>query len=114
VCARTRTHAFLERRYLIISGPRSSRIYVVDTKPNPTKAAIHKIIEPEEVFEKTGYSRPHTVRCGPEGIYICTLGGGGNDGTDGPHTTGCAQDGVAVVSLNRRVRIMTVFGAPYG
>jgi selenium-binding protein 1 len=53
-------HAFLERRYLIIPGLRSSRIYVVDTKPDPTKAKIHKIIEPEEVFKKTGYSRPHT------------------------------------------------------
>jgi selenium-binding protein 1 len=77
-------HAFLERRYLIIPGIRSSRIYVIDTKPDPTKAKIHKIIEPEEVFKKTGYSRPHTVHCGPEGIYVRTLGGGGKDGADGP------------------------------
>jgi hypothetical protein len=35
------------------------------------------------VFKKTGYSRPHTVHCGPEGIYVSTLGGGGKDGTDG-------------------------------
>ena len=63
---------------------RSSRIYIVDTKPDPTKAKIHKIIEPEEIFRKTGYSRPHTVHCGPEGIYVSTLGGGGKDGTDGP------------------------------
>jgi hypothetical protein len=56
----------------------------VDTKPDPTKATICKIIEPEEVFKKTGYSRPHTVHCGPEGIYVSTLGGGGKDGTDGP------------------------------
>src|ERR1700726_1936690 len=55
-------HAFLKRRFLIIPGIRSSRIYIVDTKPDPTKAKIHKIIEPEEVFKKTGYSRPHTVR----------------------------------------------------
>ena len=73
-------HAFLERRYLIIPGLRSSRIYVIDTKPDPTKAKIHKIIEPEEVFRKTGYSRPHTIYCGPEGIYVSTLGGGGPDG----------------------------------
>jgi selenium-binding protein 1 len=77
-------HAFLERRFLIIPGIRSSRIYVIDTKPSPTEAKIHKIIEPEEVFRKTGYSRPHTVHCGPEGIYVSTLGGGGPDGTDGP------------------------------
>ena len=77
-------HAFLERRYLIIPGIRSSRIYIVDTKPDPTQAKIHKIIEPEEIFKKTGYSRPHTIHCGPEGIYVSTLGGGGKDGTDGP------------------------------
>lgn len=77
-------HAFLERRYLIIPGLRSSRIYVIDTEPHPTQAKIHKIIEPEEVFKKTGYSRPHTVHCGPEGIYVSTLGGGGKDGTEGP------------------------------
>ena len=35
-------------------------------------------------MRKTGYSRPHTVHCGPEGVYISTLGGGGADGTQGP------------------------------
>lgn len=77
-------HGLLERRYLIIPGIRSSRIYVIDTQGGPTAARIHKIIEPEEVFRKTGYSRPHTVHCGPEGIYVSTLGGGGPDGTKGP------------------------------
>ncbi len=77
-------HAFLQRRYLIIPGIRSSRIYVIDTWPSPAEAKIHKIIEPEELFAKTGYSRPHTIHCGPEGIYVSTLGGGGPDGTDGP------------------------------
>ncbi len=76
-------HAFLERRYLLVPGLRSSRIYVIDAK-DPLTASIHKIIEPEEVLAKTGYSRPHTIHCGPEGIYISTLGGGGPDGTDGP------------------------------
>ena len=70
-----RRHAFLERRYLIIPGIRSSRIYIVDTKPDPTQAKVHKPIEPEETFRKTGYSRPHTAHCGPEGIYVSTLGG---------------------------------------
>ena len=77
-------HAFLQRRYLIIPGIRSSRIYVVDTRPDPARPTIVKIIEPDEVLRKTGYSRPHTIHCGPEGIYISTLGGGGADGTQGP------------------------------
>ena len=54
-------HPFLERRYLIIPGIRSSRIYVIDVKNAPGEIKIHKIIEPEEVFAKTGYSRPHTT-----------------------------------------------------
>jgi selenium-binding protein 1 len=76
-------HAFLERRYLIIPGIKSSRIYIIDVK-EPLKAKIHKIIEADEIMDKTGYSRPHTIHCGPEGIYVSTLGGGGKDGTDGP------------------------------
>ncbi|MDB5998884.1 MAG: selenium-binding protein [Rhizobacter sp.] len=76
-------HAFLQRRYLIIPGIRSSRIYVIDTQPDPRRPTIAKVIEPEEVMRKTGYSRPHTIHCGPEGIYVSTLGGAGADGTDG-------------------------------
>ena len=33
-----------------------------------------KTIEPEEIAEKTGYTRPHTVHCGPGGIYVAALG----------------------------------------
>ena len=76
-------HPFTERRYLVVPGMRSSRLYIIDTKPEPLKARIAKVIEPEEVIRKTGYSRPHTVHCGPEGIYISTLGAKGPDGTDG-------------------------------
>ncbi len=77
-------HTFVKRRYLVIPGIRSSRIYVIDTQPDPARPTIAKVIEPEEIFRKTGYSRPHTVHCGPEGIYVSTLGGGGPDGTQGP------------------------------
>ena len=77
-------HAFLQRRYLIIPGIRSSRIYVVDTQPDPARPTICKVIAPDEVLRKTGYSRPHTVHCGPEGIYVSTLGGSGADGTGSP------------------------------
>ena len=77
-------HAFLQRRYLVIPGIRSSRIYIVDTWPDPRAPTLVKTIEPDELLRKTGYSRPHTVHCGPEGIYISTLGGAGADGTQGP------------------------------
>src|ERR1700758_3879960 len=76
-------HPHLERRYFVVPGLRSSRIHIVDTKPDPTKLEIVKTIEPEELFARTGYSRPHTVHCGPEGIYVSALGapnGGGPGG----------------------------------
>ncbi|SAK60116.1 selenium-binding protein [Caballeronia calidae] len=67
-------HPHMERRYLVVPGLRSSRIHIIDTKPDPTKPVIVKTIEPEELAEKTGYTRPHTVHCGPGGIYITALG----------------------------------------
>jgi len=69
-------HAHAERRYLIVPGLRSSRIHVLDTKPNPRKPKIVKVIEPEEIAEKANYSRPHTIHCGPEGIYVVAIADG--------------------------------------
>ena len=54
-------HPHVERRYLVVPGLRSSRIYIIDTKADPRHPTIAKVIEPEEVIERTGYSRPHTV-----------------------------------------------------
>jgi selenium-binding protein 1 len=77
-------HPHVERRYLIVPGLRSSRIYVIDTKADPRRPEIVKILEPEELAKHAGYSRPHTVHCGPEGIYVSALGGAnGNDGPGG-------------------------------
>ena len=76
-------HPHLERRYLIVPGIRSSRIYVIDTKPDPRRLEIVKTIEPEDVFKRTGYSRPHTVHCGPEGIYVSALGAPDGTGPGG-------------------------------
>ena len=45
-------HPHVERRYLIVPGLRSSRIYVIDTKPNPAQPRIGKIIEPEEIVAR--------------------------------------------------------------
>src|SRR6476619_3786323 len=76
-------HPHVERRYLIVPGLRSSRIYVIDTKPDPRNPKVSKIIEPEEIIEGTGYSRPHTVHCGPDGIYVSALGNADGDGPGG-------------------------------
>jgi methanethiol oxidase len=76
-------HPHIERRYLIVPGLRSSRIHVFDTKPDPRTPRLVKTIEPEELMAKTGYSRPHTVHCGPEGIYLSALGDEKGDGPGG-------------------------------
>ena len=39
-------HAALERRYLIVPGLRSSRTYVLDTKPDPRRPQVVRTIEP--------------------------------------------------------------------
>jgi selenium-binding protein 1 len=76
-------HPHVERRYLVVPGLRSSRIHIIDTKPDPQKPQIVRVIEPEEVFERVNYSRFHTIHCGPEGIYISALGSTDGEGPGG-------------------------------
>src|SRR4051812_46221085 len=76
-------HPHIERRYLLVPGLRSSRIHIVDTKPDPRQPRIARVIEPEEVMSRSGYSRPHTFHCGPEGIYVSALGAPDGDGPGG-------------------------------
>ena len=73
----------MERRYLIVPGIGSSRIYILDTKPNPKQPKIVKVIEPEEFIKKTGYTSPHTIHCGPDGVYGSALGSASGDGPGG-------------------------------
>jgi selenium-binding protein 1 len=52
-----------------------------DTKPDPRKPQIVKVIEPETLAARTGYTSPHTIHCGPDGIFASALGatdGGGS------------------------------------
>ncbi|MFW6027180.1 MAG: selenium-binding family protein [bacterium] len=76
-------HPHVERRYLVVPGLRSSRLHILDTRPDPARPHIVKVIEAEEIAEKTGYSRPHTIHCGPEGIYVSALGNPEGDGPGG-------------------------------
>jgi selenium-binding protein 1 len=73
----------VERRYLVLPGTHSSRIHVVDTAPDPRAPRLVKVIEGEEVMAKTGYAAPHTVHCGPDGIYLNALGARDGDGPGG-------------------------------
>jgi selenium-binding protein 1 len=76
-------HPHVERRYLVVPGLRSSRIHIIDTKPDPRQPKIVKVIEPEVLADRTGYSRPHTLHCGPDGIYVSALGSPSGEGPGG-------------------------------
>jgi selenium-binding protein 1 len=73
----------MERRYLVLPGTHSSRIHVIDTAPDPRNPRLVKVIQGEEVIAKTGYAAPHTVHCGPDGIYMNALGRADGDGPGG-------------------------------
>jgi methanethiol oxidase len=75
-------HHHAARRYLIVPGLRSSRLHVFDTGPDPARPRLVKVVEPEELAAQAGYSRPHTLHCGPDGMFLSCLGGA--DGSDGP------------------------------
>jgi selenium-binding protein 1 len=76
-------HPHMERRYLVVPGTHSSRIHIVDTKPDPRSPKLVKVIEGDEVMKKTGYAAPHTVHCGPDGIYMNALGAPDGNGPGG-------------------------------
>jgi methanethiol oxidase len=76
-------HDHGDRRYLIVPGLRSSRVYVLDTKETPDAPQIVKVLGPEELGKRASYSRPHTVHCGPGGLFVSCLGGGSEDGPGG-------------------------------
>jgi len=76
-------HPHIERRYLLVPGLRSSRIYVIDTKPDGRALKIVKTVEAQEIANRAGYSRPHTTHCGPDGIYVSALGAPDGDGPGG-------------------------------
>jgi selenium-binding protein 1 len=79
-------NAHVERRYLIVPGTHSSRIHILDTQPDPRQPTLVKVIEGDEVTKKTGYAAPHTVHCGPDGIYLNALGAPDGNGPGGIFT----------------------------
>lgn len=82
LCHEGHDHHNLERRFLLVPGLRSSHTYVLDTKPDPLRPRLTHVIDAAELAAKAGYSRPHTVHCGPGAIFMSALGGA--NGADGP------------------------------
>jgi selenium-binding protein 1 len=76
-------HPHMERRYLLVPGIHSSRIHILDTKPDPRQPRIVKVIDAETLARRTGYAAPHTVHCGPDAIYMSALGAPDGNGPGG-------------------------------
>ncbi|ALE72485.1 selenium-binding protein [Pseudonocardia sp. EC080625-04] len=73
----------LARRYLLVPGLRSSDVHVLDTEPDPRAPRLVRTVGAKELSERAGYSRPHTLHCGPDGVFMTCLGGAEGD-DDGP------------------------------
>ncbi|KAM7278112.1 hypothetical protein ACFE04_005246 [Oxalis oulophora] len=64
-----------DRRFLVLPSLVSGRIYAIDTKENPKAPALYKVVEPEEIVQKTGLAYPHTAHCLATGeIMVSCLG----------------------------------------
>ena len=73
-----------DRSHLILPGMRSSRIHIVNVADDPRKPYVEHVIEPSELVEKTGYTRPHTVHCMPgDNVVVSMLGDREGNGAGG-------------------------------
>ncbi len=82
-CSSCHDDASKSRRFLVIPGQRSSRIYILDTA-DVRAPKIHKVIEPEEIKEKTNLTAPHTVHClANNQVMISMLGDSEGNGPGG-------------------------------
>ena len=73
-----------DRSHLIVPGFRSSRIHIVNVSDDPRRPRIEKVIEPDELVAKTGYTRPHTVHCMPgDNVVVSMLGDADGNGAGG-------------------------------
>ena len=77
-------HPHVERRYLIVPGLKSSDIHILDTKDDPAAPKLVHTVSAEEVADRAGYTRPHTVHCGPDALYVSALAGTGPAEAPGP------------------------------
>jgi selenium-binding protein 1 len=65
-------HSSLPRDTLVVPGFRSSRIHILDVS-EPRKPVVTKVIEADEIKQKTGYTGPHTVHCMPGDIVTVSM-----------------------------------------
>src|SRR5215207_6089841 len=57
-CSSCHDNESKSRRFLVVPGERTGRINIIDTQ-DERAPKMHKVIEPEEIIEKTNLSAPH-------------------------------------------------------
>ncbi|XP_020547048.1 selenium-binding protein 1 [Sesamum indicum] len=74
-CSSCHADPLASRSFLLLPSLLSGRIYVVDTETDSRAPTLHKVIEPNEIIEKTGLAYPHTAHCLASGdIMVSFLG----------------------------------------
>jgi selenium-binding protein 1 len=71
-CSSCHGDASKSRRYLVIPGLKSSRIYVVDAI-DPSAPKLFKVIDADEVKRQANLSAPHTVHCLADGTVMISM-----------------------------------------
>ena len=73
-CSSCHSDSSMSRRYLIIPGVRTTNFYIVDTAADPRNPTMHKVLDGDEIKQKTNLSAPHTVHCLGSDIIVSMLG----------------------------------------
>ncbi|XP_078447288.1 selenium-binding protein 2-like [Wolffia australiana] len=74
-CSSCHGDSSVSRRFLILPSLLSSRIYVINTANDPRAPSLFKVVQPEEIEQKTGLAFPHTSHCLASGdLLISCLG----------------------------------------
>ncbi|MFK7855093.1 MAG: selenium-binding family protein [Granulosicoccus sp.] len=73
-CSSCHSDSSMSRRFLIIPGVRTTNFYIVDTASDPRNPSMHKVLDGEEIKQKTNLSAPHTVHCLGSEIIVSMLG----------------------------------------
>ncbi|XP_074656670.1 methanethiol oxidase-like [Tubulanus polymorphus] len=81
VCSSCHGDTEKARKYIIFPTIEGDRVYLFDTKTDPRSPKLHKVVEAEDILEKTGLSTLHTSHClGSGEVMISTMGDINGDG----------------------------------
>jgi len=73
-----------QRRFLVLPALVSGRVYAIDVAESPREPKLHRVVEAQDIAEKTGLAFPHTSHClGTGDILISAMGDPKGNGQGG-------------------------------